>query len=164
MQIKGRGAGGDYQKVNGDHTNFLLMWGCRPSMMVLAETTMVENLVDTLQNKFDRINLSIKIPFAFEQLKGSDASFEMVTSNTIQSMSLLYQHNIVFKRHAAIFVNTDVNDLEWTDAIKKGERAKELFRETFEFREDQVEVLVNLEKQAIIAKFDQMQTMADEHE
>ena len=60
----------------------------------------------------------------------------------------------MFKRHAAIFVNTDVNDLEWTDAIKKGERAKELFRETFEFREDQVEVLVNLEKQAIIAKFD----------
>ena len=80
--LKGRGGGG-HQKVNADHTNFLLMWGCRPSKMVLAETTMVENIVDTFMNKFDRTNLSIKIPFAFEQMKGSDASFEMVTSNTV---------------------------------------------------------------------------------
>ena len=51
---------------------------------------MVKNVVDTLMNKFDRINLSVKLPEAFEQLKGSDAMFEMVTSNTIQPLNLLY--------------------------------------------------------------------------
>ena len=43
---------------------------------------MVKNITDTLMN-FNRKNLSIKFPFAFEQLKGTDTDFEMVTSNTI---------------------------------------------------------------------------------
>ena len=59
------------------------MWGCRPSSIVEIDTKMVKNIIDILMNKFDKIHLSIQFPVAFEQLKGSDANFEMVTSNTI---------------------------------------------------------------------------------
>ena len=63
--------------------NFLFMWGCRPSNKILAETTMVKDVVRTLLRNYDRNSLSIELPRAFEHLKGEDAKFEMVTSNTI---------------------------------------------------------------------------------
>ena len=44
---------------------------------------MVSDITNVLLNRLDRINLSIQLPSAFEQLKGFDAEFEMVTSNTI---------------------------------------------------------------------------------
>ena len=109
-----RGGDGGYMLANGsDHVNFLLMWGCRPSLGVKIDTKMVKNVVDTLMNKFDRINLSVKLPEVFEQLKGSDAMFEMVTSNTIQPLNLLYQHNIARTKYVAIVVNSNTRKLTW---------------------------------------------------
>ena len=64
--------------------NFLLMWGCRPSSAVNANTKMIAEIVNVLLTKLDRNTLTIQLPQAFEHLKGEDANFEMVTSNTIQ--------------------------------------------------------------------------------
>ena len=108
---------------------------------------MVKNIFDTLMNKFEPRNLSVQFPYAFEQLKGTDAEFEMVTSNTIQPLRLLYQHDIAEKKIAAIFVNTHVKQLEWTQAGDKGIEVTKLFRETFEFKEDEVEIYIDLDKQ-----------------
>ena len=44
---------------------------------------MVKDIVNTLLEKFDRDTLTIQLPKALEHLKGKDAEFEMVTSNTI---------------------------------------------------------------------------------
>ena len=59
------------------------MYGCKPSKFVEAETSMVDDIINTFVNRFNRSTLSLKLPSAFEHLKGSDAAFEMVTSNTL---------------------------------------------------------------------------------
>ena len=59
------------------------MWGCRPSDQVDAKTEMVKDVVKTLKKKYNHNTMTIDIPEAFEHLKGKDANFEMVTSNTI---------------------------------------------------------------------------------
>ena len=81
------------------------MYGCKPSKAVLAETSMVADITNTLVNRFDRNTLSLKIPAAFEHLKGNDANFEMVTSNTLQPLNLHFHHNIITKSVAYIFVS-----------------------------------------------------------
>ena len=45
---------------------------------------MVADIIDMLNIKLDMHELSVTLPQALEQLKGDDAQFEMVTSNTIQ--------------------------------------------------------------------------------
>ena len=59
------------------------MWGCRPSSTVAANTEMVRDLISTLETNVDIDRMSFVIPHGFEHLKGKDANFEMVTSNTI---------------------------------------------------------------------------------
>ena len=76
-------------------------------------------------------------------------------------MSLIYQYNLVFKKYAAIFVTEGVKDLEWKDAMAKGESARKLFLETFEFEKKEISMLFNPTKPEIIAKFDEMQAMVD---
>ena len=82
-QKKGRGNGEFRSAKFKAQQNFLFMWGCRPSDQVDAKTAMVKDVVKTLMKKYNRNDMTIHIPSAFEHLKGSDANFEMVTSNTI---------------------------------------------------------------------------------
>ena len=44
---------------------------------------MCEDLSKLLNEHYDRQNLKLEIPKAFDQLKATDATFEMVTSNTL---------------------------------------------------------------------------------
>ena len=52
----------------------------------------------------------------------------------------------------------------WTDAEEKASHAYRLFIKTFEFKESEVEVCTDWSKARIIEKFDQIQTIVDEHE
>ena len=61
----------------------MMMWGCKPLSGVPKKTQMVRDVIGTLEHRFDPDTLMLHIPEAFEHLKGSDSSFEMVTSNTI---------------------------------------------------------------------------------
>ena len=65
------------------HQNFAFLYGCKPSIGVNADTTMVTDVIKTLLNRFDRNELTVSIPDVFDSMKGRDATFEMVTSNTI---------------------------------------------------------------------------------
>ena len=85
------------------------MWGCRPSSTVDANTSMVRDLISTFEHRFNPQTLMLNIPEAFEHLKGSDANFEMVTSNTIQSTRMEYNQNIITESRAVIFINTSCN-------------------------------------------------------
>ena len=87
------------------HNNCILMYGCKPQKAVAAETTMVSDVTNTLLNRFDRNTLTLRIPAAFEHLKGKDANFEMVTSNTLQPLNINYHHNIITQSVAYIFVS-----------------------------------------------------------
>ena len=44
---------------------------------------MVRDICKILETRYERSTLTIQVPACFEQLKGEDAKFEMVTSNTI---------------------------------------------------------------------------------
>ena len=65
------------------HNNLCLVFGTEPAKSVLADTTMVNDIVSLLDSEYDKDNLKIQIPDAFDHLKGYDAKFEMVTSNSL---------------------------------------------------------------------------------
>ena len=62
--------------------NFACFFGCKPSDGVLADTKMVMDAVKVMLD-FDKKTWSVMFPDCFDDLKGSDANFEMVASNTM---------------------------------------------------------------------------------
>ena len=91
-----------------------------PSYGVLANTEMVHDVVKTLETDLDKDRMRIVLPNGFEHLKGKDANFEMVTSNTIQSVQLNYHDKVITNSIAYIFVSTDCNGLKYKQADLKG--------------------------------------------
>ena len=63
--------------------NFCLIFGSEPAKTVLSDTTMVKDLTDLLETDYDKERLAIRIPDALDHLKGKDAKFEMVKSNSL---------------------------------------------------------------------------------
>ena len=61
-----------------------------------------------MKKRFESTDLSLKIPVVFDQLKGEDADFEMVTSNSIKPLRLFYTDNKISHAKAVIFVNTGI--------------------------------------------------------
>ena len=52
-------------------------------MGVIASTTMINDVAEIFKEKYSRDTFSIEFPDCLNDLKGKDASFEMVTSNTL---------------------------------------------------------------------------------
>ena len=89
--------------------------------------------------------MRIVLPDGFEHLKGKDANFEMVTSNTIQPVQLNFRDKVVTSSIAYIFYSTDCNGLAYKNAEMKAIKLKELYSEILEFKE--VKVFGNPSKQ-----------------
>ena len=104
----GDSRGGEYVNALSVHKNFILLFGCRPQLGVKAKTKMVHELMQLMRQRYNRDTLCLKLPDSFEHLQAEDAEFEMVTSNTIQSTMLIYNHNIVTKKIVYIFVNSAI--------------------------------------------------------
>ena len=113
--------------------NFIFIWGCRPSAGVAAQTAMVEELVQMLSKKCDRDTMTIELPYAFQNMVGKDANYEIVTSSTIQPILLSYSHNVANHTIAYIFVNTGCKELEYTDHQLKKDCSVELYSKWLEF-------------------------------
>ena len=109
--------------------------------------------------KYSRDTLTIEIPKCFERLKGNDANFEMVSSNTIQPVRLSFRHNEVTRSIAVIFINTHCNGLNYKNVLVKGKQTEQLFKDVFEFnevwtyydltKEKIIEILLNLHSIAV---------------
>ena len=123
---------------------------------------MVEELVKMLSKKCDRDTMTIELPYAFQNMVGRDANYEMVTSNTIQPILLSYQHNMVSHSIAYIFVNTGCQDLEYKDHALKKEKTESLYRKYLEF--DEVYVFENKSKMEIIDILNDLRLKALEYE
>ena len=80
-EIKAELARGSAILAEEDEQNFIFLYGCRPSAGVKANTTMVKDILNALINSADRINFTVLLPQALDQLKGSDASFETASSS-----------------------------------------------------------------------------------
>ena len=103
--------------------------------MVNAKTLMVRDLIDTLLNSYDRDKLTFTLPQGLEHLKGKDANFEMVTSNTIQPILLNFRDKVVNHSISRIFVNTDLNGKPWKNTELKAHEVKELYEEILQFND-----------------------------
>ena len=69
-------------------------------------------------------------------MKGKDANFEMVVSNSIQSLKLQYTHNIIKNSIAYIFVNDGYDEKtlpKWENANERGEYARALYEDILKF-------------------------------
>ena len=111
------------------------MWGCRPSAGVLANTEMVRDLIQVLETNYDKDRMRMVLPVGLEHMKGKDANFETVTSNTIQPVQLNFYDKVITDSIAYIFVNTDCNGLAYKQAEIKGEKLEELYTTVLEFKE-----------------------------
>ena len=63
--------------------NFALFFGCKPALGVDAETKMIKDVVEILLVRYSKRTFSVQFPGCFDDLKGEDANFEMVASNTL---------------------------------------------------------------------------------
>ena len=117
-------------------------------MGVRADTTMIKDVATTFK-RYDRTTMSLQIPQCLEQLKGSDASFEMVVSNTLQPLRLIHTHNVVTRSIAVILVHTELKGTPYDGAVKTGAIYEKLFKEVLQF--DKVTVHTDLKKTQVKA-------------
>ena len=113
-------------------------------------------------NKLAQETLSVEMPYVFDQIKGEDANYEYVTSSTIQPVRLFYQHKMVSRKIAVVFVTTENNGQRYTDAHARGEIAQEIFEELLEF--DEVKVFTDQSKGQIIEQFDHLDALSNDFE
>ena len=135
---KSRGGNATEISLIKDPINLILIWGCRPAKGVLADTKMCADLRQLFNDRFDRQTLKLEIPKVFDQLKATDAQFEMVTSNTLQQLSLVCQKNKVTQAHGVVFVNTKCKDLTFEDAESKGDLALDILVEELQLDDHQI--------------------------
>ena len=120
---------------------------------------MMQEIKDTLIQSYDKNTFHLSIPQCFDALYGVDAKFEMSASNTLQQLKLVYNHNIITRAIAMVFVFT--YGYEKKNSSKKAEASRLLFKD-LDF--DQVEIYTDLSKGQVIEKLDLLQTSVDHFE
>ena len=68
--------------------NFIFVLGCKPKSQVSLSTTMVQDIIDVIKCRINTHDNTITFPDVFENLKGTDASFEIITSSNLQPLVL----------------------------------------------------------------------------
>ena len=71
---------------------------------------MVKDILNALIKSADRINFTVLLPQALDQLKGNDASFETASSSSIQTVKLYYVKDVVTKSLGLVFYHNDIGD------------------------------------------------------
>ena len=85
------------------NNNYLFYHGTKPELGVSASTAMVSDIFRLLK-KFNRKTLTTVLPDALEFLIGSDADFEVISSQTAEKCEMDYRGKLVTKSRAVIFV------------------------------------------------------------
>ena len=75
--------------------NLLIVFGCRPSAGVKANTKMVKNILLAFVENADKLNCVTLIPWALDFINSSDAQFETASSSKIQTLQLFYRHDTI---------------------------------------------------------------------
>ena len=65
----------------------------------------MSDVIKSLDLSLERDSLTVELPKAFLQHE-DHSSYEVITSDSIQPVTLLYKHKVVTHSIAAIFVNT----------------------------------------------------------
>ena len=67
---------------------------------------MVMEMIDAIKSRIDFKTLTVSLPDAFENMKFSDASLEMVTSSNLQKLHVQLNARVITKSKAVIFYNS----------------------------------------------------------
>ena len=78
---------------------------------------MVKDILNALIKGADRINFTVLLPQALDQLKGSDASFETASSSSIQTVKLYYVKDVVTKSLGLVFYHDYIYEGEPSELI-----------------------------------------------
>jgi hypothetical protein len=89
--------------------NLLIVYGCRPSAGVKANTDMVKNMLFALIENTDRINCMTLFPWALDFINSSDAQFETSSSSKIQTLKLFYKYDTVTHSIGLVFYHDRIN-------------------------------------------------------
>jgi hypothetical protein len=73
-----------------------------------CNSDLFDELVQVLAHKYDRDTLSITFPTFVKDLQNCHPELQMISSNRLQKIKLIYSHNIVTKSLATIFVHTSI--------------------------------------------------------
>ena len=125
--------------------NFSLYFGCNPEQGVIANTKMIKDSVDILLDQYNRMEFAVDFPSCYDDIKGEDANFEIVTSQTSSPLRIPYRTNISEEKLCTIFVHTHCRGLEYEDAMERAETHRILFRDWLCY--DKVEFMVNPTKE-----------------
>ena len=71
---------------------------------------MVKDILNALIKGADRINFTVLLPQALDQLKGNDASFETASSSKIKTLKLFYKYNIATQSIGLVFAHNLVHE------------------------------------------------------
>ena len=77
-------------------------------MGVKADTNLIEDFANCLNDKYDKDVLAIVFPTVIDQLKGTDANIEIIKSSQLQNLRLTVKPLIAKKKVAYIFVMTHI--------------------------------------------------------
>ena len=96
------------------HQNFKLLFGCMPNTGIGANSQMIADYVHALEKAYD-VNMVCKLTDALNAMLASDVNFELISSQTAKPLLMFYNHNIVRKLIAYIFVQSLLKGfLDWT--------------------------------------------------
>ena len=128
---------------------------------------MMNDARSAIVHRFDRKTLKLEIPAVFEQLKGQDVNFEMITTNTLQKLELQYRDNIVAQSKGIIFVTDRIErpgckPRMYDNSDKNGDTAMKILKEIFKF--DVVEFIENPTKQEVLDKLKDLNTESEKFE
>ena len=69
---------------------------------------MIEDVQKAFIHKFNPETLVLEFPQVVDGLQGTDTNFEMIASNTLQTLNITYDFNLISKCKAYIFVCTEL--------------------------------------------------------
>ena len=143
-----------------------MLFGCRPSFGVGAETVMFEEIAEALLTNFDPRSLVCLFPQALSDLIGTDSNFELSAPPSIKNLRLLYYFNIVAEIRAVIFCNSEIQGrpgapaMEYREAKAKCEKVGSMFKNTLKVQAENVEECHDFNKGQIIAKMSDLKERA----
>ena len=123
---------------------------------------MVSDVVKILMDDFDKATFAVTFTECFDDLKGSDANFEMVASQTLQPVKMFYCHKLITDTRAVVFVNTKCTTVAYRGAEERGRKLHDLFKDVLKFSD--VKVYTDQTKAEMIEVLDALRSHAEKFE
>ena len=123
---------------------------------------MMIGLIDHFETCFSKSELTFELPRQLYEMEKQVKGLEVILSNTIQPIKLVYDNNLLATSKACIFVNTECKSFTYENAVEKGIQAARIFNQFIKFSEVSVYTDYNLQK--ISEKLQQLKDLSKENQ